>query len=53
MDPTEALKLIIEAALDRNPIALRDAAEDLATWLEGGGFAPDFEAVARKLGARK
>jgi hypothetical protein len=40
MDPTATLELIIEAALEGDAAALREAADNLAAWIERGGFSP-------------
>ncbi len=41
MDPNTTLQRIIDAALSGDAAELRDAANDLAEWLERGGFAPN------------
>lgn len=40
MDPNATLARIIEAAIAGDAETLREAAGDLAEWLERGGFAP-------------
>lgn len=40
MDPNTVLDAIIEAAVNGESQNLTDAAEDLAAWLDRGGFAP-------------
>jgi hypothetical protein len=40
MDPDATLARLLEAAAEGNADEVREAAEDLATWLERGGFPP-------------
>lgn len=40
MDPNACLARIVRAAVENDPAELREAADDLAGWLESGGFAP-------------
>lgn len=40
MDPEATLRAIIQAAIDGDADTLREAAQDLAEWLDRGGFAP-------------
>jgi len=40
MDPNACLDAIIDAAVNGLNLALVEAAEDLAAWLESGGFCP-------------
>lgn len=44
MDPNTCLDRLIQAAVDGDAVELRAAAEDLATWLEKGGFPPRLPA---------
>ncbi len=46
MDPNAALAALIDAALHGDAETLRQAADDLATWLEQGGFAPNHRVLA-------
>lgn len=43
MDPNACLVLIAAALEEGNYVAAAEHAEDLAAWLEKGGFAPDWE----------
>lgn len=40
MDPDAALAKLIDAAVEGDTTDLLNAADDLASWLDHGGFAP-------------
>ena len=40
MDPEATLRVIINAACEGDAEQLRESANDLANWIEAGGFAP-------------
>lgn len=42
MDPYETLLRILDAVKCEEADDLRDAADDLATWIEGGGYLPSL-----------
>lgn len=45
MDPTAALRRILEACLDDDRDEVLDAMQDLAGWIEKGGFLPQIERI--------
>jgi hypothetical protein len=45
MDPENTARLIIAALLDGDPDALRRHSEDLADWIDAGGFMPELSNV--------
>ena len=45
MDPNATLHRIIVAALEGDAREMLEAAEDLAEWLERGGFPPSEDAL--------
>lgn len=45
MDPNATLARLIEAACKGHNLELLEIAEDLADWLEKGGFPPDLSAI--------
>lgn len=49
IDPNAALQRIIEAATDGDAIELREAAGDLADWLERGGYSPVHDRSGYRL----
>ena len=50
MDPTATLARLLIAILDRDGDEIRNAADDLATWLEKGGALPRFFPAMGKVG---
>ena len=45
MDPNEALNDLVVASVDGDTEALLEVAEDLARWIDGGGFPPGPQAA--------
>lgn len=49
MDPTETLTQLLIAVHERDTVAMREHCENLAEWLDKGGFAPDMGATFERL----
>ena len=53
MDPNETLSILIEAAVEGEIETFKEAASELAAWMEKGGFSPGPGAAwisSRRLG---
>jgi hypothetical protein len=52
MNPNACLNRFIEAIRDRDHKEMRQAAGDLADWIQRGGFAPDLWFFAEEMKKR-
>ena len=47
MDPNETVRLLVDALRDGDTSEARERMNDVATWIEGGGFTPTVKLCSR------